>query len=101
MGSERAPPGPAAHGGPGRRALGALAGAWPARAGAAGATASGPITLLVGAAPGTAADPAGSRGFAPFLERHLPRAAVAVVNRPGEGGLAAARASPAPRRMAG
>jgi tripartite-type tricarboxylate transporter receptor subunit TctC len=50
----------------------------------------GPISLLVGAAAGSAADH-WARGFAPFLERHLPRTAVAVVNRAGEGGLAAAR----------
>lgn len=53
--------------------------------------APGPVTLLVGAGPGTTAD-SWARGFAPFLERHLPRATVAVVNRPGEAGLAAARA---------
>jgi tripartite-type tricarboxylate transporter receptor subunit TctC len=46
---------------------------------------------LAGAAPGTAAD-GWVRSFAPFLERYLPRTHVAVVNRPGEGGLAAARA---------
>src|SRR6187200_457574 len=48
------------------------------------------VTLLVGASPGSAAD-SWARGFAPFLERHWPHAVVAVVNRPGEGGLAAAR----------
>jgi tripartite-type tricarboxylate transporter receptor subunit TctC len=48
-------------------------------------------TLLVGAAPGSAAD-AWTRGFAPFLERHWPGSRVAVANRPGQGGLAAARA---------
>lgn len=54
------------------------------------ARADGPVTLLVGAAPGSAAD-SWARGFAPFLERHWPRTAIAVVNHPGEGGLAAAR----------
>ncbi|MFC7476966.1 tripartite tricarboxylate transporter substrate-binding protein [Dankookia sp. GCM10030260] len=78
---------------PGRRRLGALAGlalAAPALSRPARA-ASAPVTLLVGAAPGSTAD-AWARGFAPFLERHLPRTAIAVLNRPGERGLAAARA---------
>ena len=50
----------------------------------------GSVTLLVGAAAGSGPD-LWARGFAPFLERHWPRAAIAVLNRPGEGGLAAAR----------
>ncbi|MDN3564950.1 hypothetical protein QWZ14_11310, partial [Paeniroseomonas aquatica] len=50
----------------------------------------GSVTLLVGAAAGGGPD-LWARGFAPFLERHWPRAAIAVLNRPGEGGLAAAR----------
>jgi tripartite-type tricarboxylate transporter receptor subunit TctC len=50
----------------------------------------GAVTLLVGAAPGSAAD-SWARGFAPFLERHWPRTSVAVANRHGERGLAAAR----------
>ncbi|GGC50201.1 ABC transporter substrate-binding protein [Siccirubricoccus deserti] len=49
------------------------------------------LTLLVGAAPGSAAD-TWTRGFAPFLERHWPGSRVAVANRPGQGGLAAAHA---------
>jgi len=72
----------------GRRRLAALAGLALGRP--APAAAAVPVTLLVGAAAGSGAD-AWARGFAPFLERHWPRAAVAVVNRPGEGGLAAAR----------
>jgi len=73
----------------GRRGLGlaglALLAPSPARA------VAGPVTLLVGGPPGGTADD-WARSFAPFLERHMPRAAVGVVNRPGEGGLAAARA---------
>ncbi len=71
---------------PGRRALLAL----PAAALAAPAAAKRvhAVELLVGAAPGTAAD-LWARGVAPFLERHLPRLAVAVRNHPGQGGLAA------------
>ena len=88
------PPRPGPRFRPGRRALGALAGLalapGPAQAGAAGAASGQPITLLVGAGPGSAADN-WTRSFAPFLERHLRGAAVAVLNRPGEGGLAAAR----------
>ena len=49
------------------------------------------ITLLVGARPGSGPDH-WARSFAPFLERHWPHATVAVLNRPGEAGLAAARA---------
>ncbi|MBB5693765.1 tripartite tricarboxylate transporter substrate-binding protein [Muricoccus pecuniae] len=48
------------------------------------------VTLLVGAAGGSAAD-LWVRGFAPFLERHLKRVQVGVVNRAGEGGLGAIR----------
>ncbi|WP_160120935.1 tripartite tricarboxylate transporter substrate-binding protein [Rhodovarius lipocyclicus] len=47
-------------------------------------------TLLVGAASGSSADQ-WARSLAPFLERHWAHAAVTVVNRPGLGGLAAAR----------
>ncbi|TDH64332.1 hypothetical protein E2C06_03070 [Dankookia rubra] len=89
MGFEPAPPaGDHPPRGPGRRALGALAalGVLPRRG-----VAAAPVGLLIGGAPGSAAD-TWARGFAPFLERHLPRAAVAVVNRPGEAGLAAVRA---------
>jgi tripartite-type tricarboxylate transporter receptor subunit TctC len=46
------------------------------------------VELLVGAASGSAAD-LWARGVAPFIERHLPRLAVAVRNQPGRGGLAA------------
>ncbi|MDO9706741.1 tripartite tricarboxylate transporter substrate-binding protein [Paracraurococcus lichenis] len=87
--------------GPGRRALGAAA-LGLLRPGLAAAQ-PGPVTLLVGAPPGSGAD-SWARGFAPFLERHWPRAMVAVVNRPGEGGLAAARsiaAAPADARLIG
>ncbi|MFL5332359.1 MAG: hypothetical protein ACJ8H8_04090 [Geminicoccaceae bacterium] len=62
-----------------------------------------PVTLLVGAAAGSAAD-IWARSFAPFLERHWPHASIAVVNRPGERGLAAARAvaaAPADGRLLG
>ena len=75
--------------GPGRRGLGLAALGLLARPARAGRL-TGPISLLVpGAAGGSADDWA--RGIAPFLERHLPRAQIAVVNRPGESGLAAAR----------
>ncbi|MBK1660287.1 hypothetical protein CKO45_18830 [Paracraurococcus ruber] len=50
----------------------------------------GPVTLLVGAPAGSVTD-SWARSFAPFLERHWPRAGIAILNRPGEGGLAAAR----------
>jgi tripartite-type tricarboxylate transporter receptor subunit TctC len=61
----------------------------PSASGAAtnGAFASA-ITLLVGAAAGSGADQV-ARAFAPFLERHLPGAAVAILNRPGQGGALA------------
>lgn len=49
------------------------------------------LTLVIGAAAGSAADRWG-RGFAPFLERHWPRSSVAVANIAGEAGLVAARA---------
>ena len=48
------------------------------------------MTLLVGAEGGSGAD-LWVRGFAPFLERHIKEVQVRVVNRPGEGGLAALR----------
>lgn len=48
------------------------------------------MILLVGAAPGTAIDRT-ARAFAPFLERHLPRTRLAVLNVPGNAGLAAYR----------
>ena len=65
-----------------RRALAALL-ATPALAGT-------PATLLVGA-PGGSGPDLWARGVAPFLERHWARATITVVNRPGNGGLAAAR----------
>ncbi|MCK8784482.1 tripartite tricarboxylate transporter substrate-binding protein [Roseomonas sp. NAR14] len=68
---------------PGLAAPGAAPGAEPWR---------GAISLLVGARPGTAGDQ-WARGFAPFLERHLMRVSVGVSNLPGEGGLAALRAT--------
>jgi tripartite-type tricarboxylate transporter receptor subunit TctC len=49
------------------------------------------VELLVGAAPGSAAD-RWTRGMAPFLERHLPRLSVAVRNQGGRGGLDAVAA---------
>ncbi|MCB4824731.1 tripartite tricarboxylate transporter substrate-binding protein [Roseicella aerolata] len=81
--------GPARPVGPGRRSLGAalLAATLAPRPVLAQ---KGAVTLLVGAAPGSAAD-SWARGFAPFLERHWPRTGVAVANHPGERGLAAAR----------
>lgn len=66
-----------------RRALLALATALPAPALARRPRA---VELLVGAQPGSAAD-LWARSAAPFLERHLPRLAVAVRNLPGRGGL--------------
>lgn len=54
------------------------------------ARAGQPMILLVGAAPGSAVDRT-ARSFAPFLERHLPRTRVAVLNVPGDAGLAAYR----------
>jgi tripartite-type tricarboxylate transporter receptor subunit TctC len=75
----------------GRRALLALPALLAGRGIAAEVVPPGPVTLLVGAPPARAAD-TWARGFAPFLERHWPRSQVAVVNRPGEGGMAAARA---------
>jgi len=75
--------------GPGRRNLGIAAlGLLPRPVLAGGLT--GAVSLLVGGTPGGLAD-AWARGIAPFLERHLPRTQVAVANRPGDGGLAAAR----------
>ncbi len=49
------------------------------------------IDLLVGAAPGQPGDQT-ARAFAPFLERHLPRTRIAIVNLPGDAGLRAFRA---------
>lgn len=48
------------------------------------------LTLLVGGAAGGAGD-TWARGFAPYLERQLPRAVLGVQDEPGDGGLAAAR----------
>jgi tripartite-type tricarboxylate transporter receptor subunit TctC len=48
------------------------------------------VKLLVGFRSGSSAD-LWVRGFAPFLERHLKKVQVSVVNRVGEGGLAVAR----------
>lgn len=48
------------------------------------------LSLLVGSPPGRGADPS-ARAFAPFLERHLRQARVAVLNRPGDSGLTALR----------
>ena len=57
----------------------------------AGQPAASPgVTLLVGGAAGSPGD-LWARSFAPFLERHWPRTTVGVLNRPGEGGLAAVR----------
>ena len=68
---------------PGRRnLLGLLAS--PALAGT-------PATLLVGA-PGGSGPDLWARGAAPFLERHWARATITVINRPGLGGMSAARA---------
>ena len=68
---------------PGRRLLlslaAGLAAPFPARAHPAGA--AGEVTLLTGGAEGGPSD-LWLRAFAPFLERHLPRHAVSVVNRP-------------------
>jgi tripartite-type tricarboxylate transporter receptor subunit TctC len=55
------------------------------------ALAGTPATLLVGGPAGSGADQ-WARGVAPFLERHWARATITVVNRPGLGGMAAARA---------
>ncbi len=55
-----------------------------------GAHAGQPMILLVGAAPGSAVDRT-ARAFAPFLERHVPRTRLAVLNVPGDAGLAAYR----------
>ena len=62
----------------------ALAASRPARAGTR-------INLLVGSAAGAPPDQA-ARAFAPFLERHLPHIRLAIVNLPGDAGLAAFRA---------
>jgi tripartite-type tricarboxylate transporter receptor subunit TctC len=60
------------------------------RAHAGGAKRAVEVRLLVGAASGSPTD-LWARALAPFLERHWPRLAVGVTNRPGRGGLAAAR----------
>ncbi|MGG5808323.1 tripartite tricarboxylate transporter substrate-binding protein [Falsiroseomonas sp. CW058] len=70
----------------GRRALLALAAA-PALPRPAAAR-SPAVEMLVGAPAGTPTD-LWARGAAPFLERRLPRLAVAVRNLPGRGGLEA------------
>jgi tripartite-type tricarboxylate transporter receptor subunit TctC len=49
------------------------------------------LVLVVGARPGSNSDQV-ARAFAPFLERHLPGAAIAIRNIPGEAGLTAYRA---------
>ena len=71
----------------GRRALLVGAAALAARP----ARAEDNIVLIAAARPGTAADRA-ARALAPFLERHLRGPRVAVLNHPGDGGLAAYRA---------
>lgn len=61
------------------------------------------LTLLVGGAPGGIAD-TWARGFAPYLERQLPKATVGVQAMPAAGPLAAARmlaSSPADARLLG
>lgn len=55
------------------------------------ARAGTPATLLVGAPAGSGGDQ-WARGVVPFLERHWARATITVLNRPGQGGLTAARA---------
>jgi tripartite-type tricarboxylate transporter receptor subunit TctC len=75
--------------GPGRRSLGLAALGLLARPAQAGGL-TGAVSLLVPGPAGGNAD-GWARGIAPFLERHLPGAQIAVVNRPGESGLAAAR----------
>ena len=75
-----------------RRALnGALLGLLAAPGLAAAQPAGNAVTLLVGGAAGSAGD-LWARSFVPFLERHWPHSAIGVLNRPGAGGLAAARA---------
>lgn len=75
----------------GRRAALALPLLALAGLGAGVARATQPATLLVGAPAGSGPD-LWARGVAPFLERHWARAQITVVNRPGHGGLSAARA---------
>ena len=48
------------------------------------------VSLVVGGVAGRGTDRA-ARAFAPYLERHLRQVRVAVLNRPGEAGLAALR----------
>lgn len=64
--------------------------ALPALIAARTARAEPPITLVIGSPPGSAGD-LWVRSFAAFLERHWPYSAIAVLNRAGEGGIAAAR----------
>lgn len=71
----------------GRRGMLAL----PALAAAGLVRAAQPATLLVGAPAGSGPD-LWARGVAPFLERHWARAQIMVFNRPGHGGVSAARA---------
>jgi tripartite-type tricarboxylate transporter receptor subunit TctC len=68
-----------------RRAL--LAGAATLAASRA-ARAAQPLTLIVGARPGSNSDRV-ARAFAPFLERHLPGISIEIRNVPGEAGLTA------------
>lgn len=70
-----------------RRALVGLAGLGLLRPGGAFAARRNPSELLVGAAPGSPVD-LWARGVAPFLERALPRLALAVRNHQGRNGLA-------------
>lgn len=49
------------------------------------------LVLVVGARPGSNSDRV-ARAFAPFLERHLPGAAIEIRNIPGEAGLTAYQA---------
>ena len=61
----------------------AVRGAW--------AASGSDMTLIVGAPAGSSAD-LGARAFVPFLERHLPRTQLHIVNMPGDAGLVAFRA---------
>jgi tripartite-type tricarboxylate transporter receptor subunit TctC len=55
------------------------------------ARAAGPITLLVGARPGSPVDQL-ARAFLPFLAQHLPVGELSISNLPGGAGLAAIQA---------
>jgi tripartite-type tricarboxylate transporter receptor subunit TctC len=79
-------------GGPGRRALLGLAASAAALVSgpALASRRAGEVRLLVGAPSGSPTD-LWARALAPFLERHWPRLAVGMANRPGEGGVTAAR----------